>query len=195
MRVCGAVSINSVRFRRVSRELNTSKDLQSLLEVIRDESLRVTRAECGTILLFEPDRSSNPSRRSTARLISLSIGCSLPETFPLIERTAVETGEAQLVADYTENGRGADPCGCGFRADRSDPESGGKTVGLMHLHSSQPAFFDQSSLEIAQTLASQAAVAIGNVRQFQEQRQRNELLRRRADTLVKADRGHQRVEL
>ncbi|MGZ9164800.1 MAG: GAF domain-containing protein, partial [Anaerolineales bacterium] len=36
---------------RVSRELNSMVDLKSLLEVVRDESLRTTRAECGAILL------------------------------------------------------------------------------------------------------------------------------------------------
>ncbi|HUG35120.1 MAG TPA: GAF domain-containing protein [Anaerolineales bacterium] len=163
---------------RVSRELNLSKDLQSLLEVIRDESLRVTHAECGTILLFDAASSSQPPP------VSLSIGCSLPETFPLIERTAIETGEAYLVADYTENGKV--PIHEGVVSALIVPIlSGGRTAGLMHLHSSQPAFFDQSSLEIAQTLASQAAVAIGNIRQFQEQRQRNEVLRRRAETLTR----------
>jgi len=171
---------------RVSRELNTSKDLQSLLEVIRDESLRVTHAECGTILLFEPVDSPGSSKALTTDppRVALSIGCSLPDSFPLIERTAIETGEAQLVSDYTENGKV--PIHAGVISALIVPIlSGGKTVGLMHLHSSRPAFFDQSSLEIAQTLASQAAVAIGNVRQFQDQRQRNELLRRRADTLLR----------
>ena len=163
---------------RVSRELNSSRDLHSLLEVIRDESLRVTRAECGTILLFDVSASFNPPS------VSLSVGCSLPDTFPIIEQTAIETGEAQLVADYTENGKV--PIHEGVVSALIVPISGGgKSVGLMHLHSSQPSYFDQSSLEIAQTLASQAAVAIQNVKQFQEQRQRNELLRRRAETLAR----------
>jgi hypothetical protein len=61
----------------------------------------------------------------------------------------------------------------------------GKTAGLIHLHSSRPGFFDQASLEVTQTLASQAAVALGNVQRYQEQRQRTELLRRRAETLTK----------
>ena len=58
--------------------------------------------------------------------------------------------------------------------------SQGKTAGLIHLHSNQARFFDQTSLDIAETLASHAAVALGNVQRFQEQRQRSELLRRRS---------------
>ena len=61
----------------------------------------------------------------------------------------------------------------------------GKTAGLIHLHSGRPGFFDQASLEVTQTLASQAAVALGNVQRYQEQRQRTEVLRRRAETLTK----------
>jgi len=163
---------------RVSRELNSTADLKSLLEVVRDESLRVTHAECGTILLFDVTASSSPPP------VSLSIGCTLPDAFPLIERNAIETGQPQLVMDYTENGKV--PIHDGVVSALIVPiMNRGKTVGLMHLHSSQPAFFDQSSLEIAQTLASQAAVAIGNIQRFQDQSQRSELLRRRAETLTR----------
>ena len=38
---------------RVSRELNASLDVKKLLELVHDESLRTTHADCGTILLFE----------------------------------------------------------------------------------------------------------------------------------------------
>ena len=44
---------------RVSRELNSTADLNSLLEVVRDESLRITRAECGTILIFDTATSAH----------------------------------------------------------------------------------------------------------------------------------------
>ncbi len=161
---------------RVSRELNTTRDLKLLLEVIRDESLRVTHAECGTILLFDSSVSSFPPS------ISLSIGCPLPSTFPHIEQTVIETGKPQLVEDYTENGK--NPIHDGVVSALIVPIlNQEKTVGLMHLHSGQSSFFDASSLEIAQTLASQAAVAIGNVERFQKQRESVELLRRRAETL------------
>jgi hypothetical protein len=38
---------------RVSRELNSMVDLKSLLDVVREEAMRTTHAECGTILLFD----------------------------------------------------------------------------------------------------------------------------------------------
>jgi len=37
---------------RISRELNTTLELKSLLQLVYDELLRTTQADCGTILLF-----------------------------------------------------------------------------------------------------------------------------------------------
>ncbi len=161
---------------RVSRELNTTGDLKALLELVREESLRVTRAECGTILLFDENDAAFPPH------VSLSIGCPLPGAFPLIERRVIETGSAEMVADYTENGKA--PIHEGVVSALIVPiVNQGKTFGLMHLHAAQPGVFDRPSFEIAQTLAAQAAVAIGNVKKFQSQRESAEILRRRADTL------------
>src|SRR5258706_489028 len=61
----------------------------------------------------------------------------------------------------------------------------GKTIGLINLHSQQASLFDDASLEVIQTLASQAAVAIGNANRYQGQRQFAERYRRRADALTK----------
>jgi hypothetical protein len=46
---------------RVSRELNSMVDLKSLLEVVRDESLRTTRASAGYLLLTQ-QASASPLR-------------------------------------------------------------------------------------------------------------------------------------
>ena len=163
---------------RVSRELNSMVDLKSLLEVVRDESLRATSADCGTILLLDTNVSTKPPP------VILSLGCSLPDVLPSLDRTVIENGEPQLVNSYAEIGE--TPIHDGVRSALVVPIiSQGKTAGLIHLHSNQTGFFDQTSLDIAQTLASHAAVALGNVQRYQEQRQRSELLRRRADTLVK----------
>lgn len=163
---------------RVSRELNSMVDLHSLLEVVRDETLRTTRAECGAILLLDPEAGSSPPT------ISLSLGCSLPDTLSALDLTAIETGEPQIVADYLLSDN--QPIHEGARSALLVPIlSQGRTAGLIHLHSSHPGFFDQASLEVTQTLASQAAVALGNVRRYQEQRAQTELLRRRAESLTR----------
>ncbi|RPJ29039.1 MAG: GAF domain-containing protein [Chloroflexi bacterium] len=163
---------------RVSRELNSMIDLKSLLEVVQDESLRTTRAECGTILLFDVTASFNPPH------IILSLGCPFPESFSALVQKVIETGYPELIADYSLTDD--DPVHERVRSALIVPIlSQGKTAGLIHLHSGRIGFFDQASLEVIQTLASQAGVALANVQRYQEQRQRAELLRRRAETLTK----------
>ncbi|RPJ24751.1 MAG: GAF domain-containing protein, partial [Chloroflexi bacterium] len=163
---------------RVSRELNSMVDLKSLLEVVHDETLRTTRAECGSILLFDTTSSSIPPP------VTLSLGCPLPETFSLLDQKVIQTGESELIPDYSLSDE--TPIHEGVRSALIVPIlSHGKTAGLIHLHSGHLGFFDQASLEVTQTLASQAAVALSNVQRYQEQRQRSELLRRRAETLTK----------
>ena len=183
---------------RVSRELNSMTDLRSLLVVVRDESLRTTLADCGTILLFDSNALSDPSVlrqaqdsasfRTNPLPVSLSIGCPHPETFSPLELTVIESGEPQSIADVETNA--SDPAHDGIRSLVVVPIiSQGRTVGLIQLHSTHADHFDKASLEIMQTLASQAAVAIGNVRRYQEQFQLSELLKRRADVLSRLSEG------
>lgn len=163
---------------RVSRELNALGDIKSLLEVVRDESLRVTRADCGAILLFDTKVSSKQPPVTT------SVGCQLPDGLSPIDRKVIESGNSQLVAELSvhEDAKVHD----GVCSALIVPILvQGTTVGLIHLHSGRTGFFDASSLDMVETLASQVAVALVNIQRFQEQRQRAELLRRRAETLTK----------
>ncbi len=46
---------------RLGRELNNTLDLKTLLQLIFDEALRVTHADCGSILLFELHEPEKPA--------------------------------------------------------------------------------------------------------------------------------------
>ena len=46
---------------RLGRELNNTLDLKTLLQLIYDEALRVTHADCGSILLFELHEPEKPA--------------------------------------------------------------------------------------------------------------------------------------
>jgi PAS domain S-box-containing protein len=163
---------------RISRELNSMTDFVSLLEVVHDESLRTTRAECGTIRLFDMEASSSPPP------VMLSLGCPLPGTFFPLEQQVIASGRSQLMVDLAQ--AGTSPPHEGVQSTMIVPIiHQGRVAGLIHLHSRQAGFFDQPSLEATETLASQTAVALGNVQRYQDQRQRSELLRRRAETLTK----------
>ena len=163
---------------RVSRELNSMVDLKSLLEVVHDELLRTTQAECGAIRLFDMNASSVPPP------VSLELGCTLPEAYSPIDLRVIEKGEPELVPDYSLIDEPAGHEGV-CSALVVPILSQARTVGLIHLHSGRRGFFDQGALEVTQTMAAQAAVALGNVQRYQEQRQRTEILRRRAATLTK----------
>jgi GAF domain-containing protein len=163
---------------RVSRELNSMVDLNSLLQIIRDESMKTTRAECGTILLFDARASNLPPP------VSLSIGCPHADDFSPFELEVISSGSPRIIASFTESR---------FTPPHEGVESAlvvpimnqGKTIGLIHLHAQKPSVFDDEALDVTQTLASQAGVALGNANRYQEQRQQAERLRRRAEALTK----------
>ena len=58
---------------RISRELNTSLDVRQLIEVVHDEGLRTTGADCGTILLFDSSTIDEEPN------IQFSFGCQTDE--------------------------------------------------------------------------------------------------------------------
>lgn len=163
---------------RVSRELNSITDIKSLFEAVWDESLRITRAECGTILLIETNDSSTPPS------VTFSIGCQSPETVSTLELEVLKNRESRLIVDMASSKHS--PSHEGVRTSMIVPiVVQGKAAGLIHLHSKQAGFFDQDSLQIMETLASQAAVALVNVQRFQEQAQRENLFQRRSVILTK----------
>ncbi len=162
---------------RVSRELGTTFDLRRLLEMIYSECRKITRAECGSILLFNPENTNETPE------IALSVGCPVESELSLLERAVVEGGKSRLIANF---GRAE------FQPPHAEVRSAllvpvayqGRTLGLIYLHGSQPSFFDETARETIETLAIQAAIAIHNARQYQMERQRAEILSRRAETLT-----------
>ena len=167
---------------RVSRELNSMTDLRSLLEIVHNEGLRITHADCGTILLFDGDASDAPMS------VTLSVGCQPPDKFSSFEQEAVSTGTSKYLADISVTEYA--PPHEGVRSIMVVPiADNGKIVGLMHLHSVHADYFDDASFSAMQTLASQVSVAINNIQRYQTQFQQSELLRRRANVLSSLSEG------
>ncbi len=161
---------------RVSRELNASLDVNKLLELVHDESLRTTRAECGTILLFshwvsgeEPD-------------ILFSIGCPADENLVNMLARVVATDEPLVIKDFEQEDLPAPHEN--VRSALFVPiHKRGDLAGVIYLHASQKDFFGDSTVDLVQTLAVQASIALNTASQYQAERQRAELLRRRAETM------------
>lgn len=165
---------------RISREINTTTDLNYLIRLVYDELLRTTGADCGSLVLFDLEAEGTPLPKVVLRLGENSSTELLP-----IEQEALRRGESLLVFDH-EQEITYPPAHEGIRSSLVTPIAYQQSkAGLIHLHSFLPGHFDRSSLEIAEALAIQAAIAIGNAQRFRELQQRNERLSQRTQTLSK----------
>lgn len=163
---------------RIVREFNLAADVKSLLQAIHDEGQHILQADCGSVLYFDPEKRDGASPPKVLH----HAGHHLADNLPPVERAVMESGKLLVVDDY-ENSEYPAPHK-GIRSSLCLPIIlQGEVAGLIHLHARAKARFDQVAIEIAQTLAVQAATAIGNVTRFTEQMRHTELLRRRADTL------------
>jgi len=177
---------------QVSRELNRTLDLNHLLERVYAESLKSTRADCGTLLLFEPGEmsgfalSSLPDQAPELPGVLLYLGDEpQPQLHPL-EQRVLQQGETQVVPDFDVQPIGEQflPAHAGIRSALVIPIAyQGQIAGLLHLHSKTPDRFGQPEQEIGEAFAIQAAIALGNALRYQDQIQRSEQLKRRVDTL------------
>ena len=59
----------------------------------------------------------------------------------------------------------------------------GHMAGVIHLHARQPNFFRDDIVDLVETLAVQASIALNTASQYQAEHERAELLRRRAETI------------
>ena len=162
---------------RISRELGNSLDLKSLLQLVHTEALRATRADCGIILLFE-------TRTSTGQTpaIRFYVGDLPGGALSALEQRAAAQAEAIFVEDFKS-------------AEYAPPHEGVQSAvvvpvlyrqqvtGLISLHARSAGRFDRDTVEVAQSLAAQAAVALGTALQYEEQTRRSELLKRELETI------------
>jgi PAS domain S-box-containing protein len=183
---------------RVGRELNDTLDLQYLLQRVYEEALQTTRADCGSIVLFEVNGSS--SRNSIEEHTNgypsrelLHLGDTSPGELLPLEKHVLDTKEALVIDDFDQESSLKDqylldllPAHSGIRSELIVPIAyQEKIAGLIHLHASTPARFDQAALDITEALAIQASVALGSAYRYQEQLRRGEMLNRRVETLAR----------
>jgi len=171
---------------RISREINTNIDLRSLLQLVYNELLRTTQAGCGFIGLFHQTYGGSDEKAAFMR-----VGNEGDQTLSPLEAKVMAFEEPVIVQDYGKpipvlDNLVAPPPHPGVVSSLIVPISYQEGIaGLIHLHSDQADHFDTTALEITQTLATHAAIALGNASRFYEQRQRNELLNRRVETINK----------
>ena len=187
-----------VALTRVSRELNTTLDLEGLLQRVYDEAIGATRSDCGSILLFDLSAAGS---NGTAAPVRLHLGCPHPSDLDLFERRVVsqaetlivpgyasdaahEPGEAQTDAYVQADLEGLLPAHTGVQSAMGVPIAyQGRVAGILHLHSQTPGHFGEPEREIGEALAIQAAIAIGNAQRYEEQQRRSVELKQRVETL------------
>jgi PAS domain S-box-containing protein len=165
---------------RISRELNTSGELDHLLKLVYNEALYTSGADCGTLFLIEPDtlHLEKPG-------IFLSIGDRAADSaLQPIESDALASGETRVVEDFDQSDY--DPPHRAVRSALVVPVAHQRhIVGLFNLHANAAARFDREAVDIVQALAVQAAIAIGNAQRYRDQVERSATLKRGLDTLAK----------
>ncbi|GAB4503924.1 MAG: hypothetical protein Fur0043_09170 [Anaerolineales bacterium] len=161
---------------RINRELTASLNLQEVLQVVHDESLRITHAECGTIVLFD-----TPVDDSLAT-IQFSLGCPVDDTLQRLLSEVGASKESRVIRDFQDEAMS--PPHEGVRSALVTPIlHQGKVGGAIHLHAPQADFFGPDVVELVQTMAVQASIALNAASQYQSERQRAELLRKQADAV------------
>ncbi len=161
---------------RITREINTTSNLREMLNFVYSECLRVSHAECGSVLLYAPDEELAETHR-----VMMHLGHSPSGQSP-VQYDKLECGDPVVVPQVDSSS-----------APHSDVASllvcpicyQGESVGVIELHSSEAAHFDPVMVDTVRIIAVQTAIAVDNLMRFREQQKRTELFHRRADTLLK----------
>jgi PAS domain S-box-containing protein len=165
---------------RISRELSTSLDLNYLLNLVYDEALRTTLADCGTILLFDLE----DQRRKAVPEVRFFVGDMPDMELSALERLVLQRDEPINIPDISRSE--FKPPHAGVLSTLIVPISyQRRTAGMICLHGKTAGQFDSTAMEISQSLAVQAAIALNNALAYEEQTRRGMLLKRELETLTR----------
>lgn len=166
---------------KVSNQLTVTLELDPVLEVIRTEAAKATKAEGSTIVLLKPQREwLLPDRPEMLRRIGAA---EMMPDLTDIERAAILRGsDTVLVADYHGGTMTAEPPGT-----RSAIAAAflylDQIVGVIHLYHWQQKRFDERAAAFLLTMATKASLGFGNNVRAKEQLERSDRYRRRAEQL------------
>ncbi|MBC7223754.1 MAG: GAF domain-containing protein [Anaerolineae bacterium] len=171
----------------ISRVLNSTLDLDELLELVMDIVIRTTRAERGFLMLR--DRETGQLRFRVARNMSQETiaGPSFEISRSVVERVA-DHGEVVLTTNAQEDPRfssQASVVGYALRSILCVPlRLREEITGVIYVDNRLKAgLFSPGDREFLSAFANQAAVAIENARLFGEQRKALEQITRMKDLL------------
>ncbi|MBN1370975.1 MAG: GAF domain-containing protein [Anaerolineaceae bacterium] len=163
---------------RISRGLTNTQDPQVLANLVYEEAVRISGAPCGKVILFDMTLPKDHP-------LEVKYAAGEGETGPAHEGDLrmLEVGISNRVQEY--NGEANLPPHEGIVCSLSTPIMyRSHPAGLIVLHATETGVFDGLAQEIVQSLAVQAAAALGNAIQYEEQAVRSALLKRELDTLT-----------
>lgn len=155
----------------VGRALNSTLDLEGLLDRIVEKALEITGANTGAILMLEESKDYLTIRasRGIAADVVARLKLKLGEG---ITGTAAKESRTILVPDVSKEPRYvvANPA---VRSELAVPlYDENRVIGVIDVDSDVPDNFREDDRELLQTFAGIAAIAIRNARLFQEEKSR-----------------------
>lgn len=166
---------------RVSNVLTATIDLDSILNAIRDEAEKATHADGSTVVLLRPNQDW-----AAADLPEMERRVGQEDLLPMlatIEIEAVQRGaESVLVTDYEASALEAQPQGTRSAAAAAILYVD-QIVGVLHVFHHNPNHFDERAAGFMMTLAAKASLGYQNALVYQQQMERGERLRQRAEQL------------
>ncbi|KPK03696.1 MAG: hypothetical protein AMJ56_18670, partial [Anaerolineae bacterium SG8_19] len=173
---------------RVSRELNSTLDLDRILNLVLEEAMRVTQASFGNVSLYNAKTRELTAHKEQYGVIIDRLPIKQFQTVPAqlgIMGRALQTGKAVLTPDVRDEPDFVDQ-GRNSRSQVVVPIFyGGEPAGVISLESQLVNCFTKDQIRYLEALANHAAVAIGNAQAYQEQKTERERANRRADQLAR----------
>jgi PAS domain S-box-containing protein len=166
---------------RISNILAETLDLDQVLDVIRTESARATRADGSTLVLLKtPELWPEPHQPLMDRRLGAVVDL---KGLADIEREAVNKGaNSVIVNDYIAASMHTTPAEARSAVAAAILYEN-RVVGVIHLYHNRPGNFDERAAAFMVTLAAKASLGYGNYVRYQEQIDRSNRLRRRVDQL------------
>jgi len=170
----------------ISQELNATLDRERIFEVVLTEAVKVTGATHGFISLINAETqelqaratqgySAESAKRLQAEYVPVGTGIT---GRAVRSGTPIVVGDVRTYPDYVETLPQT-------RSEIAVPiRYAQSVVGALNLESPQIDAFTEEHVRFLEALASQAAIAIGNALRLEDQLERGELLRRKAEQLT-----------
>ncbi len=164
--------------RRITNELSTTLDVDVLMQMLHGQAMRITNVNRGTILLYDLKYFFAEHPR-----VQKFFGETPEELLTEFEGQALAAQKPLYLPDLSQNHPAiAEALNLAalvfvpiFYQDRP--------AGMLILKSENPHHFDDLMLDVMESMAAQAAIAIGNAIQYDRQNRRGVLLRRELATL------------